>query len=213
MLKKRKEKILELLRKAYPQPTMSLDFKNIFELLVATILSAQCTDKQVNKVTPELFRCFSNASRLAKADLLVLEKIIYGTGFYKNKAKHLKAMSKILISEFSGKVPNKMEDLLKLPGVARKTANVVLNQGYGIAEGIVVDTHVKRLSNRLGISTASSPLKIEKELMEILPTSEWGKISLRLISHGRKICLATNPKCQLCLLVKYCKYASVFTRA
>lgn len=197
-------KILALLKETYPGATCSLNYETPIQLLVATILSAQCTDERVNKVTPELFRCFPDAFALANADLTTLETLIKSTGFYRNKAKNIQATSQKIVSDFKGEVPQNMEELLTLPGVARKTANVVLANAFGINAGVTVDTHVRRLSNRLGLTTHSDPIKIEKDLMKLLPQPEWENFSIHLIYHGRAVCQAKKPQCDRCVLFDLC---------
>lgn len=198
------EEILVLLKKLYPHATCSLNYQTPVQLLVATMLSAQCTDERVNKVTPALFARFPDAHSLANANLEELEQLVRSTGFYRNKARNIRAACQKLVAEFDGEVPKQMELLVKLPGVARKTANVVLAHGYGIIQGVTVDTHVKRLSRRLGLTTATDPVKIEKDLMELLPQPEWENWSIRLIYHGRAICQARKPNCIACSLAHLC---------
>lgn len=203
------KEIIGILDKDYPEAKIALDFNNIFELLVVVILSAQCTDKRVNLISPALFKRFPTVGSFAKCDIKELEKYIYSTGFYKNKAKNIKTAAEMIIKDFEEKVPSKMDDLLKLPGVARKTANVILSSGFGKNEGIVVDTHVIRLSGLLGLVPSrlwktKNAVKIEQELIKIVPNPYWGKISHLLVSHGRKICVAKNPKCGICHLNKIC---------
>ncbi|NJN57473.1 MAG: endonuclease III [Leptolyngbyaceae cyanobacterium SL_5_9] len=201
--------ILVRLKRLYPDATCSLDYETPVQLLVATILSAQCTDERVNKVTPELFRRFPDAVALASADLDDIETLIRSTGFYRNKAKNIQAACRMIVSDFAGQVPKLMEDLLKLPGVARKTANVVLAHAYGINAGVTVDTHVKRLSGRLGLTTETDPVKIERDLMKLLPQPDWENWSIRLIYHGRAVCMARNPACDRCLLADLCPSADL----
>ena len=196
--------IWELLKKEYPDPQPALHFKNPLELLVATILSAQSTDVQINKVTRELFKKYRTVFDYADADIRQLEKDIYSTGFYRNKAKHLQQSARIIIEDFGGEVPSTMEDLLKLPGVARKTANIVLARGFGVKAGIAVDTHVKRLATRLGFTENKDPVKIEKDLIELVDQSEWDDFSLTLILHGRNICFARKPACGKCVVNHLC---------
>jgi endonuclease-3 len=196
--------IWETLKKEYPDPKPALHYSNPLELLVATILSAQCTDAQVNMVTDKLFRKYVSVEDFAHADQAVLEKEIYSTGFYHNKAKHIRESAQIIIRDFGGEVPDTMEDLLKLPGVARKTANIVLARGFGVIVGIAVDTHVKRLSGRLGLSRNRDPIKIEKDLMQLADIKDWENISMTLILHGRRICNARRPKCEICAVNKLC---------
>lgn len=203
-----------MLKIKYPNATIALKFENDFQLLVAVILSAQCTDERVNKVTPILFKRFVNAEDFAKCDISELEKLIYSTGFYKNKAKNIKGAAEKVVKDFGGKVPDNMRDLLTLPGVARKTANVILFEAFGRTEGIVVDTHVARISGLLGLvpkklSDAKNAVKIEERLMEIVPKKDWGNIAYLFIDHGRAICIARRPKCEICPLSKICPSARV----
>ena len=202
--KQRAAEILVQLKRLYPDATCSLNYETPVQLLVATMLSAQCTDERVNKVTPALFARFPDAKALANAKIEELEKLIRSTGFYRNKAKNIRAACEKLVKEFGGEVPQQMELLVSLPGVARKTANVVLAHGYGIIEGVTVDTHVKRLSQRLGLTTATDPVKIEQDLMKLLPQPEWENWSIRLIYHGRAVCQARKPNCAGCSLAHLC---------
>jgi endonuclease-3 len=204
---KRIKPIIVRLKKAYPGAKTALHHRNPFELLAATILSAQCTDERVNKVTPSLFKRFPDAKAMAKANKAELESLIRSTGFYHNKAKNLLGMAQTLAAQFSGEVPKNMPDLLTLPGVARKTANVVLGSAFGIAEGIVVDTHVKRLSQRLGFSRQQQPEKIEQDLMRLVPRQDWIAFGHLLITHGRRICFARKPACADCALQELCPSA------
>ena len=199
--------IIELLDKEYPKASTALHFSSPLEILVATILSAQCTDKRVNIVTKSLFKKYRTAQDYANADLAELEQDIRSTGFYRNKAKNLKNSGKLLVEKFDSKVPDTMEKLLELPGVARKTANIVLSNAYGVIVGIAVDTHVRRLSQRLGLSESSNPDKIEVDLMEAVPKKDWKHITNLLISHGRAVCVARKPKCGICVLNKICPSA------
>ncbi|MCD4808056.1 MAG: endonuclease III [Methanococcoides sp.] len=198
------DRIWSILKKEYPDPQPELDYSNEFELLIATILSAQCTDTQVNKVTNELFRKYTNVEALAAADLDVLEKEIYSTGFYRAKSKNIKRTSQLIISDFNGKVPDTMKELTTLPGVARKTANIVLARGFGKVEGIAVDTHVKRVSGKLGLTENTDPKKIEQDLMKLSERKDWEDLSMTLILHGRRVCDAKKPQCTICLLSKLC---------
>ncbi len=202
--KQRTLEILSRIQHLYPDATCSLDYATPVQLLVATILSAQCTDERVNKVTPELFSKFPDAESLANADLTELEELVRSTGFYRNKAKNIQGACRMIVEDFNSVVPNKMEDLLKLPGVARKTANVVLAHAYGINAGVTVDTHVKRLSQRLGLTKNTEPVEIEKDLMKLLPQPDWENWSIRLIYHGRAVCKARSPSCDICKLVDLC---------
>ena len=205
--KKRSQEILILLKRMYPDATCSLDYETTVQLLVATILSAQCTDERVNKVTPALFERFPDAPALAAANREELENLIRSTGFYRNKAKNIQGACQLIVSEFDGQVPKQMEQLLKLPGVARKTANVVLAHGYGIIVGVTVDTHVKRISQRLGLTKQTDPVRIEKDLMRILPQPDWENFSIRIIYHGRAVCKARKPACDVCQLAHLCPSA------
>lgn len=199
-----KSEILNILKKEYPRARVALEFGNPLQILVATILSAQCTDKRVNMVTKDLFKKYRKVKDFAKANQKKLESEIKSTGFYKNKARNIINSSQEIVKDFKGKVPRTMEELLSLPGVARKTANIVLYNGYGVIEGIAVDTHVRRLAERLGLSKFDDPVKIEQDLMKIVPKREWGRVSYLLIDHGRKICDAKKPKCSACVLKKLC---------
>jgi endonuclease-3 len=196
--------IMDLLAAAYPNPECALIHRNAWELLVATILSAQCTDARVNIVTPVLFKTFPTPADLAAAPVEEIEAIIRTTGFYHNKAKSIKGAANRIISEFNGKVPRKMEELLTVPGAARKTANVVLGVAYGIAVGVVVDTHVLRLTRRLELTTETTPERVEQDLMKIIPQDHWIAFSHELIHHGRQICIARKPRCVDCTLEKVC---------
>lgn len=199
--------IIKLLEKEYPTAKTALDYTTPLEILVATILSAQCTDKQVNIVTKSLFTKYKSPEDYANADLTVLEQDIRSTGFYRNKAKNIKNAGQMLVEKFDSKVPKTMEELLELPGVARKTGNIVLSNAFGIIEGIAVDTHVRRLSQRLGLTENTDPNKIEIDLIKIVPKKEWKRITNLLIFHGRNICVARKPKCSACILKKICPSA------
>jgi endonuclease-3 len=200
--------IIRLLRLLHPDATCALDYQNPLQLLVATILSAQCTDERVNKVTPGLFARYPTAQALAEADREELEQIIHSTGFFRNKAKNVQEACRRIVLEYGGEVPNNMADLLSLAGVARKTANVVLGNCYGIADGVVVDTHVKRLAERLGLSAHTDPEKIERDLMALAPQAEWIDLSHLLIFHGRRVCDARKPRCGECPLSPLCPFAN-----
>lgn len=204
--------ILEILKKTYPDAKIALKYGNNFQLLVAVILSAQCTDKKVNEVTEPIFKKYKTAEDFAKIPLKKFEKMIRPTGFYRAKAKNIVASAKIISDKFGGRLPKTMDEMLILKGVARKTANVVLGNAYGVVEGIAVDTHVRRLSQRLGFSKNSDPVKIEKDLMTLLPKKDWFKTTYLLIGHGRKICTARDPRCDLCPLNKLCSSAFKFPR-
>jgi len=203
------KKVCAGLKRAYPDATCALTHANPYQLLVATILSAQCTDARVNMVTPELFRRYPNAASLAHAERNELEELIRSTGFFRAKARNLLEMAGQLVSRHHGEIPRKLEDLTALSGVGRKTANVVLGTAFGIARGIVVDTHVRRLAKRLGLTTKNAPEQIERELMEIVPRSQWVDLSHRLIHHGRRVCLARRPRCEACSLSAICPKVGV----
>jgi endonuclease-3 len=208
--KPRIEEIIRILRENYPNSKTALKHKTPFELLISTILSAQCTDERVNKLTPSLFKKYPKIEDFAKAKQEELEKDIYSTGFYKNKAKSIIGASKKIIEDFNGIVPDSMEELVTLPGVARKTANVVLSSSFKKVEGITVDVHVKRLSGRLGLSKEKNPEKIERDLMRIVPKKDWLDISYLLINHGRAICTARKPLCPKCPIKHLCPSAEEF---
>ena len=208
-LKKRVSKIITILKKHYPNATTALHHRNPLELLVATILSAQCTDERVNAVTKELFKKYKSAEDYAKADLKQFEQEIRTTGFYHNKAKNVIAAAKQIVERFGGKVPDNMDDLLSLPGVARKTANVVLGNAFGKNEGIVVDTHVRRVAYRLGLTEQKDAGKIEADLMKLVPQNQWTFFGNALILHGRAYCNARKPNCDECPLEKLCPRVGV----
>ncbi len=196
--------IIKRLRKEYPVLKCALHFKNPFQLLVATILSAQSTDQQVNKVTQGLFQKYRSIRDFADANSDQLRKDVSSVNFFNNKAKHIQGTAKMVLTQFHGTVPNTMEELILLPGVARKTANIVLYNAYGITEGIAIDTHVRRLANRLGLSMHEDPVKIEKDLMVITPKADWGDLTHMLIDHGRAVCQARKPMHQNCVLADIC---------
>lgn len=204
--KKKATEILAILKQLYPSATCSLDYETPLQLLVATILSAQCTDERVNKVTPALFQRFPDAQSFAKADREEIETLVRSTGFYRNKSKNIQNACIKIMQDFNGEVPQTMAELLTLAGVARKTANVVLAHGFGIIEGVTVDTHVKRLSNRLGLTKKSNPVQIEQDLMKLLPQPEWENFSISIIYHGRAVCNARKPKCENCDLAHLCVF-------
>jgi len=203
-LKKRTREIIRRLRKTYPDAHCALNHANAFELLIATILSAQCTDARVNIVTADLFRKYRKPQDYLDVAQTELEQDIHSTGFFRNKAKNIQAACTRIIDTYGGEVPRSMTDLLSLGGVARKTANVVLGNAYGIASGVVVDTHVGRLSQRLGLTTQTDPVKIENDLQELVPKKDWIMFPHWLISHGREICIARKPKCSICPLNNIC---------
>jgi endonuclease III len=208
-LKKRAAEYYRRLRAAYPDAHCALDHANPYQLLVATILSAQCTDKRVNIVTPELFRRYPSAPALADAEREELEERIRSTGFFRSKAKSLMGMARALVERHGGRVPDTMEELTKLPGVGRKTANVILGNAFDRNEGIVVDTHVTRLANRLGLTRETDPVKIEAALMPLFPREQWTMLSHLLIEHGRQICVARVPRCEQCVLNDICPSSRV----
>ena len=203
-LKARTRKIIALLKKAYPDAKCSLNHSNAFELLIATILSAQCTDARVNIVTQDLFRKYRKPEDYLKVSEKELQRDIRTTGFFRNKTKSIQGTAKVLTAEYGGKVPETIEELLELPGVARKTANVVMGNAFGIASGVVVDTHVTRLSHRLGLSAEKTADKIETDLISLVPKKDWVIFSHLLIAHGRAICKARNPLCDQCVIEKHC---------
>ena len=211
--RKRASVILPILKKLYPKAKCSLDYKNPLQLLIATILSAQCTDERVNKVTPDLFRKYPDVKSLAAADQNELEKDIQSTGFFRNNAKSLRGMAAAIVEQHQGQVPQTMDELTHRPGVGRKTANVVLGNAFSISEGVVVDTHVARVSARLALTKETDPVKIEKDLMQILPREEWTLFSHLLIFHGREICQARKPKCSICPLLPHCPAGQKFVKA
>jgi endonuclease III len=200
----RTQEITKLLKRAHPDAKCALNHSNAFELLVATILSAQCTDERVNKVTADLFRKYRKPEDYLKVRDTELQQDIKTTGFFRNKTKSIQGACKVLIEEFGGEVPRTMEELLRVPGAARKTSNVVLGVAYGIAEGIVVDTHVSRLSQRLKLTRQKDPVKIERDLMELVPRKDWIIFSHLLIFHGRRVCKARRPLCEECMVEKLC---------
>jgi endonuclease-3 len=201
---KRVAAILQKLDEAYPDATCELKHANPFQLLISTILSAQCTDVRVNQVTESLYRKYLNPKAFAYANPAELEQEIRPTGFFRNKTKSVMGASKAVVEKFGGEVPRTMEEILTLPGVARKTGNVVLGTAYGIASGVVVDTHVQRLSNRLELTKNQEPKKIEQDLMRVVPQSKWIQFSHQLIWHGRRVCIARKPKCSICNLERIC---------
>ena len=205
-MKNKKEtiKIIEILKEFYPDATCSLDFKSPFEMMVSVILAAQCTDERVNKTTPSLFAKFGTPELMAKADLKELEELVHPCGFYKNKAKNLKACSQRILDVFDGKVPENMKDLQSLPGVGRKCANVIMLEAFHNPQGIAVDTHAKRISNRIGFSKQSEPEKVEQDLLKQVPKEYYYDVNHLLVWHGRAICDARKPKCEICPVKEYC---------
>lgn len=203
-LKERTRNVIRLLKKEYPDAHCALDHANALELLIATILSAQCTDERVNIVTADLFRKYRKAEDYLKVSQEELERDIHSTGFYRNKAKNIQGACKLIVEKYKGEVPRTMEELMELPGVARKTANVVMGNAYGVASGVTVDTHVTRLSNLLGLTKQQQAEKIERDLMELVPKKDWIMFSHLLISHGRKVCKARRPACAECVIEKLC---------
>ena len=206
MKQEKVNKIIKILDKEYGDVDIALNFSNVFELMVATILSAQCTDKRVNIVTSALFKKYKTVKDYANADLKEFENDIKSTGFYRNKAKNIIETANIVLNKFDGIVPKTMEELTTLKGVARKTANIVLGSGYGINVGIAVDTHVIRLTNLIGLSKNSDPKKIEQDLMKIIPKKYWKNISFMIQTLGRRVCIARRPKCDICPVNKLCNY-------
>ncbi|MEG4393541.1 endonuclease III [Microcoleus sp. BROC3] len=207
-LKQRSLEILIRLKRLYPEAPCTLNYETPVQLLVATILSAQCTDDRVNLVTPALFERFPDAVALGNADLEELESLVRSTGFYRNKSKNIKGACQAIVNKFNNQVPQRMELLLELPGVARKTANVVLAHAFGINMGVTVDTHVKRLTQRLGLTEHTDPTRIERDLMILLPQPDWENWSIRLVYHGRAVCNARNPVCNICELADLCPSAN-----
>lgn len=205
--KVRAKKIINLLKKTYPDSKCSLTYRTPHQLLVATILSAQCTDERVNLVTPSLFEKYKSIKDFAGANLKELENDIRSTGFYHNKAKAIIGSAQIIFEKYGGNMPRTLDEMVALPGVGRKTGSAVLGEAFGIAEGIVVDTHVKRISNKLGLTAHSDPVKIERDLMEIIPYRDWIKLTHLMIDHGRAICKARRPDCVHCPLVNLCPSA------
>ena len=201
--------ILVRLKRLYPDATCTLNYETPVQLLIAVILSAQCTDERVNIVTPELFRRFPDAKSMAAGDLQEITELVRSTGFYRNKAKNIQATCALLVQNHGGQVPQTMAEIIMLPGAARKTANVVLAHAYGINAGVTVDTHVKRLSGRLGLTTHDDPIKVERDLISLLPQEDWENWSIRLIYHGRAICKARKPDCANCALADLCPSSEI----
>lgn len=205
--KKRVKEIIKVFNQTYNDAQCTLDYKDPLQLLISTQLAAQCTDARVNIVAKTLFKKYKSAQDFANADLKELEQDIKSTGFYHNKAKNIKETCRMIIDKYGGQVPDNMEDLLTLPGVGRKTANLVLGDVFGIP-GIVVDTHAKRLSNRIGLTSNTDPKKIEFDLMEIVPKESWSKFCHQLVYHGRAVCMARKPECEKCGIIDYCDYGN-----
>lgn len=198
--------IIETLKKMYPDAKCSLDFSTPFQMLVSVVLSAQCTDERVNKTTPSIFSKYSTPQDFADMDIELLEELIHPCGFYKTKAKNLKRTAQILVEKYDGIVPNNMEDLMSLPGVGRKSANVIMLEAFDLPQGIAVDTHCKRIANRLGFSSESDPAKIEQDLLKVIPKEYYKDVNHIFIWHGRNVCTSQKPKCDSCKLQQYCKY-------
>ena len=203
---KKEIEIIEILKKLYPDAKCSLDFKTPFQMMVAVVLSAQCTDARVNQVTPGIFAKYPEPKDFADMDITLLESLIHSCGFYKNKAKNIKAASEIIVNKYNGILPNTIEELMELPGVGRKSANVIMLEAFNNPQGIAVDTHAKRISNRLGLSDKSDPLQIEQDLLKIFPKKYYYDVNHLLVWHGRNLCKAQKPDCNNCPLKKYCKY-------
>lgn len=206
MTKKQTIELIEVLKKYYPDAKCSLNFSTPFEMLIAVMLSAQCTDERVNKVTPSIFSKYNNPQDFINLDIHTIEKLIHSCGFYKNKAKNIKNLSIMLVNDFDGIVPDTMEELEKLPGIGRKSANVVMLEAFDKPQGIAVDTHVKRISNRLGLSKKSDPIKIEQDLLKLVPKGYLKDVNHLFIWHGRAICKAPTPNCDICPIKTYCKF-------
>ncbi|AKB48633.1 Endonuclease III [Methanosarcina sp. Kolksee] len=204
------DRIWALLKEEYSDVKPSLNYSNPLELLVATVLSAQSTDVQINRVTDKLFKKYRTAEDYASADIRELENDLYSTGFYKSKAKNIKTAAQIIVEKYNGEVPKTMEELISLPGVGRKTANIVLSRAFGIVEGVAVDTHVKRISRRLGLTKNSDPAKIEQDLISLARREDLDSISMTLIYHGRKVCQAKKPKCKICIVKDLCPSSVIF---
>lgn len=197
-------KIIEILKKYYPEAKCSLDFETPFQMAIAVMLSAQCTDERVNKITPYLFKEYGTPEAINNMKIAELEKIIYPCGFYKNKAQNIKEMAKIVLETYKGKMPESMEKLMALPGIGRKSANVIMLEAFNNPQGIAIDTHAKRIASRVGFSKESSPEKIEKDILNVIPKKYYRDVNHLLVWHGRKICTARNPKCGMCPISKYC---------
>ena len=210
---RRVKPVIRLLRRHYPEARTALEYRNPLEILVATILAAQCTDERVNRITPGLFRKYPSAAAFAGAERAELEREIRSAGFFRNKAKSILGAAKRIVEAYGGVVPDSMAELVTLPGVARKTANIVLSAGYGKAEGIAVDTHAGRLARRLGLSRHEDPVKVERDLMALVPREDWLDLNVLLVEHGRALCRARKPKCPECFLTKLCPSAQSLASA
>lgn len=208
-LRRQANRVVQQLKRDYPHAHCALNYETPVQLLIATILSAQCTDKRVNIVTASLFKRYPTAHDLAKVSIRSLEKLVQSTGFYRNKAKNIKACCQSLVREYGGEVPQQLDALVALPGVGRKTANVVLGTAFGIPTGVVVDTHVGRLSRRLGLTEKTNAVQIERELIDLIPQKEWIDYSHRMIYHGRAVCKARNPNCDACHFKRFCPQVGV----
>lgn len=206
MEKEKAIKIIEILKKYYPDATCSLDFDTPFQMVVAVVLSAQCTDERVNKITPHLFEKYGTPEAINNMNLEELERIIHPCGFYKNKSKNIKEMAKVLVEKYKGKVPDNMEELMVLPGVGRKSANVIMLEAFNNPQGIAIDTHAKRIANRLGLSINKEPEKIEKDILKLVPKEYYKDVNHLFVWHGRKICEARKPKCEKCPISELCEY-------
>lgn len=206
MDKQKAEKIIKTLINFYPDATCSLDFKTPFQILVAVVLSAQCTDERVNKTTPSIFSKYPDAIDFVNMPIETLQELIHPCGFYKTKAKNLKLASQKIINDFSGKVPETMEELMSIPGVGRKSANVIMLEAFNNPQGIAVDTHARRISNRIGLSLETEPTKIEQDLLKLIPSKYYKDVNHVLVWHGRNTCTASKPKCDICPVKQYCKY-------
>lgn len=197
--------IIKILKEYYPNATCSLNFETPFQMVVAVMLSAQCTDERVNKTTPSLFEKYGTPEAICQMELSELERIIHPCGFYKNKAKNIKATAEMIVNKYNGVVPNTMDELIKLPGVGRKSANVIMLEAFNSPQGIAVDTHAKRISNKLGLSKNSDPEKVELDLIKVIPKEYFYDVNHLFVWHGRNICVARNPKCDICPVSDYCK--------
>ena len=206
MNKKEVIEVIKELKKYYPDAACSLYFRTSFEMIIAVMLSAQCTDERVNKITPSLFEKYSTPQSICDIDIQELERIIYPCGFYKNKAKNIKAMAKEILDKYNGKVPETMEELITLPGVGRKSANVVMLEAFNNPQGIAIDTHAKRIANRVGLSKNTVPEKVEQDILKLIPKEYYKDVNHLFVWHGRKICNARKPKCSECPIRKYCRY-------